>query len=996
MASFLNLIKRWSHSVKAVLLTLTLSLTVERAGAVDDTFYNNSYLLNYTTPINATNFINDSGGVFSYTMASSINWLSSLYAGWPYTKNFTNSGELDCNTGFRFDTQSPSHIPAQNFYNLGPINCGTSTNSIFFSFFTLGGISFGGYGGLYVSATNIFNSGAIVVGSGGLAKLQGDNIDFNRGSIDIQTSKFVSTPILFNQFTTPNIYATGQTDNNTNDWDPSLYLSQNFAYAPLNSTPYGIFLVNSTPYFQDTAADNTQTNRIIRMVFLQDNSVNVTTNVYFESSTNGSAHIEWVGTYTDQATGTPITRYLYLDDDYKSGSSTNILKYGDPGTGVPANFTFITSDTQRVLGTAETTFFPNGFLPAGNLTNFIYSYVNAQFSASTVSTNQVLNGSLTNLPARVEITAAKNLNLELASLTGMNYLLLKSTNQFTSDGQSTFGAPYSDMYLGSTNGNLTITNLLPATIPNWVGTVQAWNSRFFFTNTTLGVNYDVRILLVASQLSPTTVPFSQDFVLYGSNNVVISDALNITRTFSLNCTNLLLTTNGFGSASLEGELNLLNPSFSWATSVPRLRYLTNNGAIRTTGQNVTQFGNSGLRYFSFINNGVVSNGFGTVVYANQVQNNGGLLSSGGGSLILNASTISLPNSQVFAGGVITNISSSLLVDGASLQAGKSITLLVTNLLTDNGVVTNSNWSLGSANSGSGVAPGLVLPIKPVVGDLLATTITNIDVGNTMVVDIWAGQDRGYSVSGFSNNAAIGQLVLDARGPNSHTQYALGGASVSNAIYIDNLQLINYATNHDASYNLTSVVFSNNLVIYYAQAMMNGVSVAEKLNHKNNDHLRWVPAYAGRFSSVALVYPDGSTNVVNAALAAASDIDSDGDGVPNSVDPTPFFTASQLAFNLSITNMPPVSAKLEWVTIPNATNYIFYKTNLLSPTWLPLSNFPNYYYGASLAVTNAARLNSFTSPQAYPGAPTTVWIFDPVTNMPHFYRVMVQPWNTYPF
>jgi len=38
------------------------------------------------------------------------------------------------------------------------------------------------------------------------------------------------------------------------------------------------------------------------------------------------------------------------------------------------------------------------------------------------------------------------------------------------------------------------------------------------------------------------------------------------------------------------------------------------------------------------------------------------------------------------------------------------------------------------------------------------------------------------------------------------------------------------------------------VIYYAQAVMNGVSVAEKMNHKNSNRLRWVPMYAGYFSS----------------------------------------------------------------------------------------------------------------------------------------------------
>jgi len=49
------------------------------------------------------------------------------------------------------------------------------------------------------------------------------------------------------------------------------------------------------------------------------------------------------------------------------------------------------------------------------------------------------------------------------------------------------------------------------------------------------------------------------------------------------------------------------------------------------------------------------------------------------------------------------------------------------------------------------------------------------------------------------------------------------------------------------------------------------------------------------------------------------------------------------------------------------------------------------------VTNAAHANYFVSPQPYVFASpsdnwevTNVWVLDPLTNVPHFYRVMVQP------
>ena len=71
------------------------------------------------------------------------------------------------------------------------------------------------------------------------------------------------------------------------------------------------------------------------------------------------------------------------------------------------------------------------------------------------------------------------MNLALASILGPNYLALTSTNQFDGNTGVQIVSPYNDIYLGVTNGSLTITNLLPQTIPDWSGTVQAWSTRWF-------------------------------------------------------------------------------------------------------------------------------------------------------------------------------------------------------------------------------------------------------------------------------------------------------------------------------------------------------------------------------------------------------------------------------------------------------------------------------------------------------------------------------------
>ena len=123
----------------------------------------------------------------------------------------------------------------------------------------------------------------------------------------------------------------------------------------------------------------------------------------------------------------------------------------------------------------------------------------------------------------------------------------------------------------------------------------------------------------------------------------------------------------------------------------------------------------------------------------------------------------------------------------------------------------------------------------------------------------------------------------------------------------------------------------------------------------------------------------------------------GVGRNNAHDATPVLVPSQLNFVIAVTNIPPLSARIQWRTIPLAGNSIYYTTNLLATNWLAFTNFSSYYYGTGTAVANPARTNYFVSPQPYSllhpadnWQTTNVWFFDALTNGPHFYRVLVQP------
>jgi hypothetical protein len=156
--------------------------------------------------------------------------------------------------------------------------------------------------------------------------------------------------------------------------------------------------------------------------------------------------------------------------------------------------------------------------------------------------------------------------------------------------------------------------------------------------------------------------------------------------------------------------------------------------------------------------------------------------------------------------------------------------------------------------------------------------------------------------------------------------------------VDWLELRNSATNRNTSGDFVRLLIDPNMKIYFAQAMANGVSIAEKLDGKNGGRLCWIGSYAGFFSGTNVVYPDGTTNWLNAALVESCNLDSDGDNTVNCADPTPVFAPSQFQFRAGLTNTPARAVALSWQTIGAATNLIYVTTNLTSPNWQLVTNF----------------------------------------------------------
>jgi hypothetical protein len=990
------------------LLCGLMSVALANAALATDPLYEVNYPASYTIPpdgfplVDATNVVVDNGYSFIIDFASSdLN--PPLFETWN-TLNYTNYGWMVCNTGFLFDRQitnsygDTQHLPAASFYNPGSVLCGsTNVSSGSSTVVSTSGAEF------IVNATSIsMPGGTVSVGASGLLSINGQNVDLSDSTLTMEGGGGTILALRGSS------YAGYGVDTNA-EWNPTVDLTATTAMPSevrIGNTgsswedPPGFpsYPATTTPYY---AEYDLNTNLIVyQYVFLNNMMSNVTATVeLFYSQASGRnkeqdiAEVQFTGSGVNPATGLPFNSYIFFENDYAAGAGNPAIS---ASTGIPNNFLFEISDTPLLTGTG----LASGFLAITNQVAFSnrYSFVDVHCLPTTVDTNTPSN-QLTNyldvLPGRIDINVNGNLNLTGAQISGQNYLSVNAPQEYDNVAGASISSAYSSIDVGKISGDVVVTNLVSPTVPAWSGTLAAWTTRWttVYTNSILStdtnnvtttnsfmVTNDFSVLIMANQAVPSTPSAVWNLFVRGTNSIVLSDADNILHGLYLDCQRLTLTTNGPGAQSPYGELNLQGTTVNWAAATPNLRYLTNNGVILLplTGLNSQGvFGSASMPYAALINNGQISDPGGSQIWAANFVNSG-TIASGTGRFTLQSQTTTLTGGSITAGGDVSITTGSLLTGGLALEAAGSLTLTASNQLADTGVNSGGVWTVGLNSVGTGI----VVPLKPPGGggygnSLLGTTINLYAPINRNVVNLWPGADLGVSVAGFTNNLAVGRLILDALGTTASTRFTFNGAGAGNAIYVDYLELDDGATNLDngqTGTNFISLNFNTNLVIYYAQAVMNGHSVARQINHFNSDHLRWVPQYAGRFSSTNIVYPDGTTNTVNAALAQAPHTDSNQNGTPNAYDPAPFFVPSEVHFTVTVTNKPPLQAMLTWISIPGATNFVYYSTNLT----LPITNL----------------LTTITNSPAPPYAPLTNVVYDPVNPaQPRFYRVTVYPNST---
>ena len=258
------------------------------------------------------------------------------------------------------------------------------------------------------------------------------------------------------------------------------------------------------------------------------------------------------------------------------------------------------------------------------------------------------------------------------------------------------------------------------------------------------------------------------------------------------------------------------------------------------------------------------------------------------------------------------------------------------------------------------------------GDLLGTTLESRSGSFVQNLHTWAGEDRGATVDGYTNNLALGRLVLDGVLLN---RFRFQGVTASNALYVDYLELrTNGVPNSRSDDYRGSFAIDPGFTIYFADSNLDPIA----LSGLGGGRIKWVSSYVGAQSGTNLLYPNGITYRFNAALVRSLGDDTDNDNVLNGLDCTPipvgtnFNTFGQQCpaplaaspakalggseFNLQIA-LAPGGVVLKWDAPANSANTVEFTGSLADGTWQTLTNFINGPADQPVTVRDTAKASA---------------------------------------
>ena len=573
----------------------------------------------------------------------------------------------------------------------------------------------------------------------------------------------------------------------------------------------------------------------------------------------------------------------------------------------------------------------------------------------------------TNLAGRVRVKA-DNLKLEDARIRAHGIVNLQAKH-VTSSANTSIAAPYANYDLGTTNGTLVYRGFNPVGQPNLTGTIKvfvtSWTNTAEFpdpaaaaattdptagtgttTATTLMADTHFRVMIIDAAIDPlktsgelvglklrATNLTTMDPVLYRVPEVdAIStsypDGYSGASSIAGNEQVAPVTENWINQASFElvGSLGVSSRTF------PKLKTVVN--ASDVIGQRVAL-------------------GVGDSKPLGYLTNAGSIVSSGYLGL---GATVLHHGGRIEAANVTDLSAESLILSGTnSIKSGGRLTITAKTLDGSSGgaISTPNLVSLNVADRF--VAPaGKVLALSAAGVTLSANAVSNDLSGLSVSVSAarfetasidWPGIDRGTEASGFVNNSAIGALVLTV-GEYGRVDLRSSGSG-ERALYTKRLELngdfsqyfnITNKT-YDAEGLASALTFGSNTRLYYSIVSINGVELSGPvLDGALGGRLRLVRIAGANGGPIQLAVGDGFVVETSWAVRYSVSLDSDGDGLVNAIDSTPFSGAVIATQPVELLGRPYL--EISWDAAANTDYQILAREPAVGPEWAPVSRLSN--------------------------------------------------------
>ncbi len=866
------------------------------------------------------------------------------------TRFFTNRGVMIGSVGFEFATAfslGPKQR-AQAFFNA--TGARVSANDLPASL-------------LLIDADTIQNFGLLSAGNNGLLSLRGSNVNVSRSGLEIRPIESFAFSTLTSFSPDFGLYDLHWAMTNTDlTLPPSLTGAAAItgvsvpAYAATNlSVELGQF-----PIFNNISLRNplvfastnklSDTNYIVQAVFVSLADTNITADARFLNSTiptnmYKTAIVELSMLDTNVITGDQEFIRLYLTDQLASYTNivilTNLATLAPFTTGRPGSY-----DLVRTAPPAwDTATAGNGTITSASYSNFstnqfvtnFYSAYQVEVDSQASRPPQIPGFEATDLPGRVEIEA-DTLNLDHTRIRGSGLVRIQTAN-ILSTSKAILDTENVSVTFAVPEGKLTVQDLIKEEARRLNGILTAWSgvwtnqAKFAFTNiapdpmnpgvnTTNLVQVDVGfhfMVVDGTGLRSSKPVVTHDLVLQGPE-VSFDDTALVARSFIVDSEHF----------TLNGRIRLTDRLTDFrGTNAPILRFFTNNGSLLIP--NTADFGHDRTNaYASVVNNGLIA-GTGILFRSDYFQNSGTITASADG-ITIDSPLVVLQNGNAQAQTDIRITADDLkMLNYTNLSAG-TLELNVTGMLTDTGEPESNFWF---------TRRGFHLNARP-TGDLLGTTVHTIVPRFRAVDHTWAGEDRGATVAGFSDNLVLGGLILDG---DRDGLLRFHGLQAGSALYVAFLSLTNSVLSAFESGDLAAALeIDPNMVIYFADASV----PPDELNGLLADaaapegRLRWVPDLVGGLGMVSVSSrASGGMVQMKRTLRESITADSDSDGIVNALDAYPL-DADSLALSVqrSSTGITAGFLKLSWVADVRSSYALEFTTDLTSGAWQTVRSYTN--------------------------------------------------------